>query len=167
MNISPLLFVMTLTISFLGNVALAASAYARGNSSDVQALALIQKAQNYVKVHGLEASYIEFNRLDSPFNTKSDINPNGDLYLFTVGFDGYQAVHGKNPMIRGKVMVDMRDSEGVPLIALMAAKCKSPAGKGWVPYKWPHPITKVMESKIGYIERIEGTNVCLGTGIYK
>jgi hypothetical protein len=165
MNMRALLFVVAWTIACQGNAVRAATA--TPNSSEAQAVALITKAQGYVKAHGLEAAYVEFNRLDSPFNSKSDINPNGDLYLYTLDFNGYQVVHGKNPKIRGKVMIDMRDSEGVPLIAQMAAKCRSPVGKGWVPYKWPHPITKEVESKIGYIERIEGTKVCLGTGVYK
>ena len=165
MNIRALLFVWAVGMagySHSGPVVGAAT-----NSSEAQALALIKKAQDYIKAHGLEASYAEFNRLDSPFNTKSDINPNGDLYLFTLDFNGFQVVHGKNPKIRGKVMIDMRDSEGVPLILNMVAKCKSPLGKGWVPYKWPHPISQEVEPKLGYVERIEGTKVCVGTGVYK
>lgn len=164
MHIRTLWFITSLVMTCQGQWALAAGATA--NSSEAQALALIKRAQEYIKVHGLQASYAEFNRLDSPFNSKSDINPNGDLYLYTLDFDGYQVVHGKNPKIRGKVMIEMRDSEGTPLIAIMAAKCKSP-GRGWVPYKWPHPVTKEVEAKVGYIERIKGTKICLGTGVYK
>lgn len=137
------------------------------NSSEAQALALIKLAQNYIKTHGLEAAYAEFNRLDSPFNSKSDINPNGDLYLYTLDFQGFQTVHGKNPKIRGKVMIDMLDSEGVPLIRNMVTKCKSAAGKGWVTYKWPHPVTQEVDVKRGYVERITGTKVCIGTGVYQ
>lgn len=142
-------------------------AVAAANSTEAQALALIQQAQAYIKKHGQDAAFAEFNRLDSPFNSLSDINPNADLYLYTLDYTGYQAVHGKNPKIRGKVMMEMRDSEGVPLIQLMVAKCKSSSGKGWVAYKWPHPISKEVEPKKGYVERIAGTKVCLGTGVYQ
>lgn len=135
-------------------------------SSRDEALALIAKAQEYIRVHGLDASYAEFNRLDSPFNTRSPINTKGDLYLYTLDFHGYQVVHGKNPKIRGKVMIAMQDQNGTYLIREMAAKCKSP-GKGWVDYIWPHPITNALEPKAGYIERIPGTETCIGTGIYK
>lgn len=165
MNIRALLFVWAMCMVGLSHSGTVVSATT--NSSETQALALIQKAQAYIKAHGLEASFAEFNRLDSPFNSKSDINPNGDLYLFTLDYAGYQVVHGKNPKIRGKVMIDMRDSEGVPLILNMVVRCKSPTGKGWVPYKWPHPISHEVESKLGYVERIEGTKICVGTGVYK
>lgn len=138
-----------------------------GRSTQAQAVALMKRAQAYVKTHGLEQAYIEFNRLDSPFNVQSDINPVGDLYLYSLDYQGYQEVHGKNPKIRGKVMIDMRDSEGVPLIKLMTEKCKSPAGRGWVDYRWPNPLTKDVEQKSGYVERVPGTKICLGTGIYK
>ena len=136
-------------------------------SGSAEALALIKKAQEYIKTNGLEKAYEEFNKLDSPFNSKSAFNPNGDLYVFTTDFNGFQAVHGKNPKIRGKVMIDMRDAEGVYLIKGFVDKCKAPEGKGWVDYKWPHPINKSLEPKSGYIERIPGHEVCIGTGIYK
>lgn len=138
-----------------------------GKSTQADAVALMKKAQEYIKTNGLEKAYVEFNNLESPFNVKSDINKHGDLYLYTTDFNGFQTVHGKNPKIRGKVMIDMRDSDGVYLIKGLIEACKSPAGKGWVDYKWPNPVSKNLEPKSGYIERIPGTDVCLGTGIYK
>ncbi|QDL55068.1 cache domain-containing protein [Rhodoferax aquaticus] len=144
----------------------AAAQNAPVRSSAAQAQALMKKAQAYVKQHGMGDAFTEFNQLDSPFNVRSDINPNGDLYLYSLDYQGFQAVHGKNPKIRGKVMIDMLDSEGVPLIRKMAEKCKNP-GRGWVDYRWPHPLTKEIEPKSGYVERIPGTQICLGTGIYK
>lgn len=136
-------------------------------STEDEALALIRSAQAYLKKNGLEQSIEEFNRLDSPFNSKSEMNPKGDLYLFTLDQKGYQAVHGKNPKIRGKVMIEMRDSDGVFLIRELAKKCFSPEGKGWVGYRWPNPVTGNLESKVGYVERIPGMDLCVGTGIYK
>jgi signal transduction histidine kinase len=138
-----------------------------GKSSQADAVGLIKKAQEYIKANGLEKAYVEFNSLESPFNTKGDINKHSDLYLYTIDYTGLQVVHGKNPKIRGKVMIDMRDSEGVYLIKGLVDKCKGPEGKGWVDYKWPNPVSKNLEPKSGYIERIPGTEVCLGTGIYK
>lgn len=135
-------------------------------SSEAEALALLDQAQTYVKRHGLDAAYREFNRLDSPYNSLSPLNPKGDLYLYTLDERGYQAVHGKNPKIRGKVMLDMRDADGVYLIRLLRDACMSPAGQGRVPYKWPHPVTHELAAKVGLIQRIPGTQVCLGTGVY-
>ncbi|MES2128619.1 MAG: cache domain-containing protein [Pseudomonadota bacterium] len=147
--------------------AFACCAGAAERSTEADALALIKKAQEYIKANGMDKAIVEFNRLDSSFNAASDINKNGDLYLFMLDSKGYQAVHGKNPKIRGKVMIDMRDQDGVYLIRDMAALCTGSAGHGWVSYRWPNPVTKDLESKRGYVERIPGTDTCIGTGIYK
>ena len=132
------------------------------------ATSLIEKAQAYIQQNGIEKSILEFNRLDSPFNSKSNINPKGDLYLYTLDSKGYQSVHGKNPKIRGKVMLEMRDIDGIPLIANMVKICfQTKEGKGWTRYRWPNPITKEVEPKQGYVERVPGQDLCLGTGIYR
>lgn len=142
--------------------------FAAERSNEADALALIKKAQEYIKANGMEKSVAEFNNLQSPFNSISDINKHGDLYLFTIDQKGHQAVHGKNPKLRGKVIIDMKDAEGVPLIQELVKKCFStPEGKGWVNYHWPHPVSKNIEAKKGYIERVPGADLCLGTGIYK
>ncbi|MET3133778.1 cytochrome c [Oxalobacteraceae bacterium GrIS 1.11] len=145
-----------------------ASALAVERSNEADALALMKKAQDYIKANGVDKAFAEFNNLQSPFNSVSDMNRHGDLYLYTTDQKGYQAVHGKNPKIRGKVMLDMKDVDGVPLIRELVKKCfDSPEGKGWVDYHWPNPVSKNVEAKKGYIERIPGTDMCLGTGIYK
>jgi cytochrome c len=133
-----------------------------------EAIALLAKAQDYIKKNGVEKSIIEFNRLDSPFNVKSEINPKGDLYLYTLDSKGYQSVHGKNPKIRGKVMLEMRDSDGIYLIAEMVKICfDQKKQKGWVKYRWPNPLSNEVEPKQGYVERVPGIDLCIGTGIYK
>ena len=80
-----------------------ATSHAQQKSNEADALALIAKAQAYIKEHGVAKSFIEFNRLDSPFNVRSDINKLGDLYLFSLDYKGLQVVHGKNTKIRGRV----------------------------------------------------------------
>ena len=153
------------TIGLAAFVALPVQAVERSNESDP--LALIKHAQAHNKSNRKEKSIEEFNRLDSPFNSKSDINPLGDLYLYTLDQKGFQSVHGKNPKIRGKVMIEMRDADGVFLIREMVNKCFGSDGKGWVNYRWPNPVSGNIESKVGYVERIPGTDTCIGTGIYK
>lgn len=145
-----------------------ASSFAIERSDAQMASALVKNAQAYLQKNGLQKSLVEFNRLDSPFNAKSEINPNGDLYLYSVDSKGYQAVHGKNPKIRGKVMLEMRDIDGVYVIAALVKICfSSKEGKGWTKYRWPNPITREVEPKQGYIERVPGLDFCIGTGIYR
>ncbi|MBI3229902.1 MAG: cache domain-containing protein [Burkholderiales bacterium] len=142
------------------------SACAAGKSTEADALALVAKAQMYIKEKGVDKAFEEFNRLNSPFNVESPINKQGDLYLFSLDYKGLQLVHGKNPKIRGQTTIEMRDQNGVFLIREMAKKCEVD-GKGWVSYVWPNPLTRVLEQKMSYIERIPGTQTCIGTGIYK
>nr|WP_314863190.1 cache domain-containing protein [uncultured Undibacterium sp.] len=156
---------MVFVITICTNIS---SSYAIERSDARTATALITKAQTYLQKNGLEKSIVEFNRLDSPFNVKSEINPHGDLYLYSLDSKGYQAVHGKNPKIRGKIMLEMRDIDGVYLIAAMVKICfSSKEGKGWTKYRWPNPVTKEVEPKQGYVERVPGLDLCIGTGIYR
>jgi cytochrome c len=138
-----------------------------GKSTQADALALMKKAQEFVKVNGMEKATNEFNNLESPFNTKGNINRHADLYLFNIDFNGLQTIHGKNPKMHGKVLLEMRDAEGLYLVKALLEACKGSTGKGWVDTKWPNPVTKNLESKSAYVERVPGTEVCLGTGIYK
>ncbi len=147
---------------------LAGAASCAEKSGEADALALMSKAQAYLKDKGLEQAVAEFNNPDSPFNSKSEINRIGDLYLYSIDPKGFQVIHGKNPRIRGTNKMDMRDQDGVYLIRDLAKKCFStPEGKGWVNYRWPNPLTKEMDSKAGYVEKVPGMDLCLGTGIYK
>lgn len=157
-------FAKIAVLGFTWSLCFPSLAIERSDAKD--ALLLIQKAQEYIQQHGVNAAIVEFNRLDSPFNVKSSINPKGDLYLYTLDPKGYQSVHGKNPKIRGKVMIEMRDIDGIPLIANMVKICfQSKDGKGWTKYRWPNPITKEVEPKQGYVERVPGLDLCIGTGI--
>ena len=146
---------------------LALCASAADKSTQADAVELIKKAQALVKEKGTEKAAAELNNPDSPFNSKSDINPHGDLYIFSINQIGFQLIHGKNARIRGTNKMDMRDQDGVYLIRDLVKLCYGKDGKGWVNYRWPNPVTKEMEAKSGYIERVPGADICLGTGIYK
>ena len=139
----------------------------RQASVEADAVQLLKLAQQYIQTYGVEAAVVEFNRLDSPFNVKSAINPYGDMYLYTLDPTGFQRVHGKNPKIRNKVMIEMRDSDGVYLIRQLVEACfASKDGRGWVEYRWPHPVHKSVQKKRGYVEKIADLELCIGTGIY-
>jgi signal transduction histidine kinase len=58
----------------------------------------------------------------------------------------------------------LKDVEGKPLIRQMVDIAKT-KGNGWVEYKWPNPVTKSVEAKSSYVERVE--DVLVGAGIYK
>lgn len=133
-----------------------------------EAVALIDRAVDYMKKNGAEKAIAEFNNLASPFNVASDINKKGDLYLFMFVSRPpamIQLVHGKNPKIVNQDVSEMRDVDGVYLIREIMKTCASKAGKGWVNYKWPNPLNNQVESKQSYVVKVD--EYCIGTGIYK
>lgn len=145
---------------------LPAQAVERSNAEE--AVSLVNKAIDYLKKNGPEKSIAEFNTLTSPFNSTSDINRKGDLYLFMFNakqVTAGQLVHGKNPKIVGKDLSEMRDADGVYLIREIFKTCNSREGKGWVSYKWPNPVTNTVEAKQSYVVKVD--EFCIGTGIYK
>lgn len=152
--------VLMVAATAIGSNAMAA------DSGEADAVKLIGEAVKYIKANGIEKATAEFNNLTGPFNTKSDVNPNGDMYVFSIDFNGFQAIHGKNPKIRGQNTIAMKDVNGVEIIKTMVTKCKN-EGKGWVSYVWPNPSTKVLDQKQGYVERVPGMELCMGTGIFK
>ncbi|MCV2352732.1 cache domain-containing protein [Paucibacter sp. B2R-40] len=162
---------MNLKVILLMGLSFAAASAGIANerkSTAEEAIALMKKAQDYLKVHGLEKSIAEFNNPSSPFNSKSELNKQGDLYLYSVDPKGFQVIHGINPRIRGTNKYDMRDVDGVYLIREFVRVCfATPEGRGWVNYRWPNPVSKQMEDKAGYVERVGSSDLCLGTGIYK
>lgn len=143
------------------------NALAADKSTEADATALVKLAQDYIKKNGIEKATAEFNNLESPFNVKSDINKYGDLYIFSMDSKGFQAIHGKNPKIRGKVNLGMKDVDGVALIQELIKVCTSKEGHGWVNYRWTNPVSNNYEAKRGYAEKVPDMDLCLGTGVYK
>ncbi|WP_338844740.1 cache domain-containing protein [Massilia sp. W12] len=136
---------------------------AQAASNEADARKMLEKAVEYYQQHGYEKGLEECNRLDGPFNAKSEINQ-GDLYLFTLTYDGVSPCHGKNPKLRGKSMINLKDQNGVEFIKLMVEQCKA-KGDGHVDYVWPHPETKALMKKRSFTIRIPGKEECLGAGI--
>jgi cytochrome c len=160
--------VVTIVLSLSALLGQSAPVQAIERSNAADAIALVEKALEFMQLHGNAAAIAEFNRLNSPFNTVSEINRKGDLYLFMFYANkpgAGQVVHGKSPKIVGKDVTEMRDVDGVYLIKEIIKTCNLKEGKGWVGYKWPNPLTNEVESKQSYVVKVG--EYCLGTGIYK
>ena len=123
------------------------------NSSPDQAKAMAEKAASYVKEHGADAAAAEFNKKESDF-------VHNDLYVFVVDEDGVFLAHPIKPALVGKNMIALKDVEGTPLIQHFTEV----DGEGWVPYKWPHPVTKKIMPKKSYIINVDG--FIIGVGAY-
>jgi len=143
-----------LSINFLH----AASAAQKGSREE--AIALVKKAAVFLKENGKEKAFAAFSDPNGQF-------VKGDLYIFSYSTngDGINLAHGQNPKMVGKPLLEMRDVDGVYLVKEFLAVANSQTGNGWVDYKWPNSLSKTIEQKSAYIEKVG--DVFLGCGIYK
>jgi methyl-accepting chemotaxis protein len=95
------------------------------------------------------------------FLRKLRYNEAGD-YVFATTGDGTMAVHGVKPELEGRDVLDLRDPEGVPLIAELLKAAR--AGGGTVRYHWERDGESV--PKISYAEFDPEWGWMLATGVY-
>jgi cytochrome c len=89
-----------------------------------------------------------------------------DLYPFVQDFSGVMRFHLNDKMI-GKNFMDVKDASGKEFAKEMTSVAKAPKAVGWVDYEWTHPATKKIEDKTSYIQRVPGTDMFVGVGIYR
>ena len=122
-----------------------------------EATAMVKKGVDYVKTHGKEKAFAEFSNPSGQF-------VKGDLYVMVYDMDGLNKAHGANPKLIGKNLLEIKDANGVYIVKSFIEVAKG-KGKGWVDYKWPNNITKAVEPKSTYVEKVD--DVLIGVGIYK
>ncbi|MES2948026.1 MAG: cache domain-containing protein [Pseudomonadota bacterium] len=142
----------------LGLGGTAVQAAERGTADEAKAL--VKKAAAYLTANGRDKALAEFNNTTGQFVSK-------DLYVFVynVNGDGINLAHGANPKMVGKNLLELKDGDGVFIVKEFVKAANSKAGSGWVDYKWPHPVTKALEAKSTYIEKVG--DLLIGCGIYK
>lgn len=122
-----------------------------------EAVKMVKKGVQYIKANGREKAYAEFTSKDSKFKER-------DLYLVVYGLDGKVWAHGQNPRMVGKVVIDLKDIDGKEFVRERTELAKTNASF-WQDYKFTNPVTKKIEPKRMYCERLDDTVVC--GGIYK
>ena len=150
------LVAMILGVSFLvlmaGNITLAAQF---GTAAEAEAL--VKKAVQLIKTDGKEKAFVEINNPKGKFIDR-------DLYIFVYDMTGKCVAHGFNQKMIGKDLIEMKDKDGKYFVKerIEIAKTK---GKGWQDYEFTDPITKKIEHKSAYIEKLD--DLIVGCGIYK
>lgn len=148
----------TLIAAALAIAFAAPSALASTNATKEQAVAMVKKGIAFIKQHGTEKGYAAITDKDPQFIDR-------DLYLVVYGLDGKCLAHGANPRQVGRDLMELTDIDGVYFVkervALVTAK---PTGV-WQEYKFTNPVSKKIEPKVMYCERLENTAVC--GGVYK
>jgi cytochrome c len=122
-----------------------------------QAVALVKKAAAYIKANGKEKAFAAFDDPKGEFVDR-------DLYIFVYSQAGQILSHGANKRMIGKNLMDIKDEDGKKFVKeqIDLANAK---GSGWVDLKWVNPVTKAIQPKASYVERVD--DIIVGSGIYK
>ncbi len=144
-------------IALAAGLACAAAPAKEGNASPDEAMAMVKKGVAFLKAHGKDRAFAEITRKDSPFTDR-------DLYLVVYGLDGMVHAHGANPKMVGKNLIDLKDVDGKAFVKERVELGRS-KGTFWQDYKFTNPVTKKIEPKRMYCERLDDAVVC--GGVYK
>ncbi len=122
-----------------------------------QAIAMVKKGIAAIKAQGKEKAFADFsNPTNKEFHDR-------DLYLIAYDMNAVNLAHGNNPRMVGKNLMELKAGNvyvGKEMVAIIKSK-----GSGWVDYQWPNPVTKALENKSTYVEKVD--DFFVGCGIYK
>lgn len=133
-------------------------AFAAGGPSKEDAIAMVKKGVAYIKANGIDKGYAEINNKEGQFRDR-------DLYLVVYGLDGKGLAHGANPKQIGRDLIDLTDVDGKYFVKERVALARSNPGGFWQDYKFTNPVSKKVEPKAMYCEKLDETAVC--GGVYK
>jgi signal transduction histidine kinase len=136
---------------------LAAAGAQAGNATADEATAMVKKGVAFIKAQGTEKGYAEISNKQGQFIDR-------DLYLVVYGLDGTVLAHGANDKMVGKNLIDLKDIDGKAFVKERVEMAQTNSSY-WQDYKFTDPVTKKIEPKTTYCERLDASVVC--GGIYK
>lgn len=146
--------VRTLAVAALATCC--ATAFA-SNATPAEATAMVKKGVAFIKANGKDKGYAEVSNKTGSFVDR-------DLYLVVYGLDGVVRAHGANEKMVGKNLIELKDIDGKPFVKERVELAQS-KGTFWQDYKFTNPVTKKIEPKSMYCEKLEDAVVC--GGVYK
>ncbi len=145
-------------VSCAATLAVAGAALAKSEkATKEEAVSMVKKGIAYIKANGKQKAYALITGKDSQFKDR-------DLYLVVYGLDGVVRAHGQNPKMVNKNLISLRDIDG-KLFVKERVELGKAKGSFWQDYKFTNPVTKKIQPKQMYCERLDDTVVC--GGIYK
>ena len=150
---------MNLIKNTLGFVALAVASLAAhaNDATPAEATAMVKKGVTYIKTNGKDKGYAEVSNKAGSFIDR-------DLYLVVYGLDGTVRAHGANEKMIGKNLIELKDIDGKAFVKERVDLAQA-KGTFWQDYKFTNPVTKKIEPKSMYCEKLEDAVVC--GGVYK
>lgn len=135
----------------------AGPAFAGDKGSKPEAVAMVNKAVAYITANGAAKAYADITNKDPSFHDR-------DLYVTVYDSAGKCLAHGNNAKLVGKDLLDAQDADGVYYVKDRVALLKTKTSF-WQDYKFSDPVTKKIEPKSTYCEKLNDTAIC--AGIYK
>ncbi len=146
-------FLLVLTLTSVFPLAHASKA----DPTRADAEAMVASGIQSIKTIGMEVTFKEISKAGGRFTE-------GELYLVVYSMKGVVLAHGANPRMIGKDLIDIKDVDGKAFVRERVTLAES-KGKFWHEYRFPNPVTKVIEEKLTYCMRQQDFIVC--GGIYK
>jgi cytochrome c len=131
-----------------------ASAIAATGATKDEAVTMVKKAVGAIKSDGTRKAYAEISDHGGPFVDR-------DLYIVVYNLDGLVLAHGADEKRIGTNQIDDKDADGKTFVKERVALAKAHQGF-WQQYKFMNPVTKTVQPKDMYCERLEATVVCGG-----
>ena len=139
-------------------LALAAGPALANNAGRDEAQAMVKKGVAFIKANGVDKGYAEVSNKSGQFIDR-------DLYLVVYGLDGKCLAHGANPKQIGRDLLDLTDIDGKYFVKERVELARSKPAGFWQEYKFTNPVSKKIEPKVMYCEKLGDTAVC--GGVYK
>jgi len=147
----------SISAAFTATFMFAGVAVAGEAATKDEATAMVKKAVSFIKEQGAEKAYAEISTKGGKFTDR-------DLYIVVYQLDGKVLAHGSNEKFIGKDMSEAQDVDG-KLYVKERIEMANKQPTFWQDYKFVNPVSKKVEPKQMYCERLENTAVC--GGIYK
>ncbi|MES2931966.1 MAG: methyl-accepting chemotaxis protein [Pseudomonadota bacterium] len=140
-----------------GKVAKSVASFKLRQGSADDAFALVKRGMALCKEKGRDALQLITSDKDHQFADR-------DMYVFVFDRQGIYRAFGGNEAKLGICLLNVPGLDGRKLVddAFSAAA----NGGGWVDYSIVNPVTKKVESKTSYVERVT-EQLVLGCGVYK
>jgi len=127
------------------------------NATAAEATAMVKKGVTFIKANGKDKGYAEISTKGGSFTDR-------DLYLVVYGLDGTVRAHGANEKMVGKNLIELKDVDGKAFVKERVELAKA-KGTFWQDYKFTNPVSRKIEPKSMYCEKLDDSVVC--GGIYK
>ena len=152
------MLVKRLALICLGLALFAAPAMAQEKpGTPDEAIAMVKRAVAVIKSDGKDKTYAAIIAQDPRFKER-------DLYVVVLNPKGDVVAHAANPKLVGVNMMETLDVDGKPFVKERVELGKANA-TFWQDYKFSNPVSKKIEPKQMYCEKLDDTVVC--GGIYK